>query len=380
MPSTRISVLQVSKLYHPWIGGVEKVVQDIAEGLNAEVNMRVLTCQSVGRGEHTFINDVEVIRARSLGMYLGMPVSLSFPFLLARWLRRASIAHIHLPFPLGVFSYLVFRFVRTKAMLVITYHSDIVRQRRFLRFYTPFLRAFLGRADRILVTSQNLVKSSPFLEPFEKKCQVIPLSVDLKRFGMGEHEGDALRKSDDERIVLFVGRLNYYKGLTYLIRAMQWVDGKLYIVGDGELRQELEEEARSLGLESRVEFLGALPDDQLRRFYQACDVFVLPSVESSEAFGIVQLEAMAYGKPVVNTNLPTGVPFVSRHGETGLTVEPRNPDELAKAINTILDDKQLAARFSQNAKKRVREEFNRPRMLERVRAVYDELIDGPRHG
>jgi glycosyltransferase involved in cell wall biosynthesis len=380
MPSTKASVLQVSKLYHPWIGGVEKVVQDIAEGLNAEVEMRVLTCQPVGRGEHTSINEVEVIRARSLGMCFGMPVSLSFPFLLARWLRRASIVHMHLPFPLGVLSYLVFRFVRRKARLVITYHSDIVRQRRFLRFYTPFLRALLGRADRILVTSPNLLKSSPFLEPFEKKCQVIPLSIDLKRFGVREYEGDTLRKSDDERIVLFVGRLNYYKGLTYLIRAMQWVEGRLYIVGDGELRRELEDEAHSLGVEGRVEFVGALPDAELGRFYQACDVFVLPSVESSEAFGIVQLEAMAYGKPVVNTNLPTGVPFVSRHGDTGLTVEPRNPDELAEAINTILDDKKLAARFSQNAKTRVREEFDRPRMIERVRAVYDELADGPWHG
>lgn len=173
---------------------------------------------------------------------------------------------------------------------------------------------------------------------------------------------------------MFVGRLSYYKGVEYLIEAMQWVNAKLLIVGDGELREKLEEKTISFGVNGKVKFLGKVSDEMLKYCYQICDVFVLPSVEPSEAFGIVQMEAMAYGKPVVNTSLPTGVPFVSVHGETGITVPPRDSIALAKAINKILEDEKLAKTFSQNAIKRVNEKFSRTRMLEQIYSIYNELM------
>ena len=173
---------------------------------------------------------------------------------------------------------------------------------------------------------------------------------------------------------MFVGRLSYYKGVEYLIEAMQWVNAKLLIVGDGELREKLEEKTISLGVNGKVKFLGKVSDEMLKYCYQICDIFVLPSVEPSEAFGLVQLEAMAYGKPVINTLLPTGVPFVSIDGKTGLTVEPRNSKALADAINKLLSDDELRKKFGIQARNRVVENFTVDKMNEKILKVYQELM------
>jgi len=368
----KIKVLQVNKLYAPFIGGVERTVQDIAEGLKDQVDMKVLVCQPKGNTTVEVINGVEVTKAGSLGIYWSMPVSLTFPFLLAKMSRDVDIIHFHFPFPLGDFSYLLLG-ARGKK-IVVTYHCDIVRQKKALILYKPFLFKFLSIADRILVTSPNILQSSKYLTPFKNKCVVVPLSIPVEEYTRVDQTFD-VGISQGEKIVLFVGRLSYYKGVEYLIEAMQWIDAKLLIIGDGELRNVLEEKTFSLGLNKKVNFLGKVPDQLLRYCYQICDVFVLPSIESSEAFGIVQMEAMAYGKPVVNTNLPTGVPFVSVHGETGLTVPPRDSIALANAVNKILEDEKLANSFSQNAIKRVNEKFSRKRMLEQIYSIYNELMD-----
>lgn len=368
----RIKVLQVSKLYSPWIGGVERVVQDIAEGLKDKVDMEVLVCQPRGWGTKEVVNGVTVTRATSLGIYWGMPISFTFPFLLAWKSRKADIIHFHLPFPLADLSYLLMG--SRKPQVVVTYHSDIVRQKKLMWLYRPFLRWFLARAYRILVTSSNLLESSRYLSPYKAKCVVVPLSIDLNEFGHPAHKEFDLGISPNDRIVLFVGRLSYYKGLEYLIEAMQEVEAKLLIVGEGELRRELEEKARVLKVDHKIVFLGKVSEEELKYCYQICDVFVLPSVEPSEAFGIVQMEAMAYGKPVVNTNLPTGVPYVSVDGETGFTVPPRDSKALAEALNKILNDKELAAKFSKNALTRVRERFSREKMLEKIYSIYKNLI------
>lgn len=373
-----LKVLQIHKLYYrclyPESGGIERTVKDIAEGLKDKVKMEVLVCQPKGKGVTTSVNGISVTKASSLGMYTGMPVSVTFPFLLAVKSRKADILHFHLPFPLGDVSYLLMG-ARDKKV-VVTYHSDIVRQKRLLKLYKPFLSQFLKRADRIIVTSPYLLESSEHLSPYKDKCTVIPLSIDLNKFKPHSENGLNYKyrnPSSNEKIILFVGCLTYYKGLSYLIEAMKHVKARLLIVGDGELRRELEEQVRSLGLNGKVTFLGAVSDDKLHSYYQLCDLFVLPSTEKSEAFGIVQLEAMAYGKPVVNTNLPTAVPYISIHGETGITVPPKNSKALAQAINTILSDRQLATEFSKNAIKRVKQNFSKQVMIEKIYSLYKEL-------
>jgi len=175
-------------------------------------------------------------------------------------------------------------------------------------------------------------------------------------------------------IVLFVGRLIYYKGAEHLIRAMKDVDGKLLIVGEGPLEGQLRSLAAELGIEDKVAFLGRIQDREMAAYYHSCDVFVLPSIARSEAFGIVQLEAMACGKPVINTDLPTGVPKVSRNGETGITVPPADPAALTEAINNLLEDSDLRQEYGSNARRRVEERFSIKRMLDDVYRVYEKVL------
>lgn len=369
--NSKIKVLQINKLYYPWIGGVERTVQDIAEGLKDEVHVEVLACQPRGRGVCEAINGVNVTKASSGGIYLGMPLSFTFPWLLARKSRQADILHFHLPFPLGVLSYLMLGSKRKT--IVVTYHSDIVRQKSFLTLYSPFLNQFLKKADVILPTSPRLLESSDYLKPHKEKCTVVYSSIDLSKFDQFAQNRFDLGVSPDERIILFVGRLNYYKGLNYLIEAMRDVDAKLLITGNGELRKELENQATSLDVDQRIDFLGEVSDEKLKYLYQICDVFVLPSIEKSEAFGLVQLEAMSCGKPVVNTWLPTGVPFVSMDGETGITVEPRNSEALADAINKLLNNEGLRRKLGAQARRRVEKYFTVEKMNEQILKIYKEI-------
>lgn len=367
-------VLQVNKLYSPWIGGVEKVVQDIAERLQGKVEMKVLVCQPKGAGTREIINKVEVFRAGSIGIYSSMPVSFSFPFLLKKLAKDADILHFHLPFPMATLSHLL---VRPKAKVVVWWHSDIVRQKNMMRLYKPFLIQFLKRADRIIVATKEHIGSSAVLKSFEDKCSVIPFGIDASLFEFDENlrrDVARLREKYGSKIVLFVGRLIYYKGVEHLIRAMKDVDGTLLIVGQGPLESHLRRVATKCGLYERVVFLGKVQDREMTACYHSCDVFVLPSIARSEAFGLVQLEAMACGKPVVNTDLPTGVSFVSRHGETGLTVPPADSAAMGLAIKKLLEDADLREKYGLAARERVEKYFNVARMADDMYHVYEEVL------
>ncbi|HOK35560.1 MAG TPA: glycosyltransferase [Candidatus Pacearchaeota archaeon] len=392
-----MKILQINKLYYPWIGGVEKVVQEISEGLNTRINadnnssefaspdpyvsalnprssasVEVLVCQPKGKGEIENINDVKITRAGSIGMFFGMPVSFSFPFWLRKKAKEADILHFHSPFPLGELAYLLFCPKNKK--VVVTYHSDIFRQKIFLKFYKPFLIKFLARADKILVTSPNLLEDSQFLKKFKEKCEVVPLFIDIDKFNSRKAKKVNFENPANKKIVLFVGRLVYYKGVDYLIEAMKEIDALLLIAGDGPLREELEAKVKELKLENKIIFLGKLSDEEIKYCYQICNVFVLPSIEKTEAFGLVQLEAMLSGKPVVNTNLPTGVPFVSKDKETGFTVEPKNSKALAKAINEILNNPQLAEKLGRQGIERVNKLFSKEKNLAKILSIYNQLL------
>lgn len=376
-------ILQANKLYHPVVGGIETVVRDVATGLAERGhNSRVLAATPVGRGGLSTVEGVYVRKTASFGRVQSVPVSPAYPVQLFKEARDVDIVHHHLPNPLGPISHALTP--STDVSTVVTYHSDIVRQKTALQLYAPILRSFLDSVDRILVTSPRLLEQSEFLAPHREKCTVVPLSIDTERI-VGSTKEDRNVTDDDlvvdgtidagEPIILFVGRLNYYKGVEYLLDAMAAVDAKLLIVGEGERREALERRARKRGVADRVRFLGHVDDDTLADCYEAADVFVLPSVEPSEAFGIVQLEAMAHEVPVVNTDLPTGVPWVSLDGETGLTVPPRDSDALAKAITDLLTDDDRRRAFGRNGRERVLEFFTRTSMLDRIEAVYADVLE-----
>ena len=371
-----MKILQISKLYYPWIGGMERIVQNVAEGLRNRVDMKVLVCQSSGKRAVERINGVEIIRAGSLGIFFSMPVSLSFPFYLKEFSRDRDLLLFHMPFPLADIAYQWNRIKGKK--IVIWWHSDIIKQKVFFYFYRPFLISFLRKADKIIVATPRHIDSSDVLKNFRPRCEVIPYAVDPQTYILSAdivEKVREIRKKYGSEIVLFVGRLVYYKGVEYLIRAMKNVAASLVVIGDGPLRENLLSLARNEGVAYKIHFLGnGLSDADMVAYYHACDVFVLPSVEITEGFGIVQLEAMACGKPVVNTNLPTGVPCVSLDNETGYTVPVRDPEALSRAINKILLNDGIKRTFGANAVQRVNDEFTMDRMTESVFNVCQQVL------
>jgi len=245
--------------------------------------------------------------------------------------------------------------------------------------FAPFLHQALRRSSAIIATSPDYVRSSVVLQRYTDRCHVVPFGIALDRFGERDASAvEKLRRQYGERIVMSAGRLVYYKGFDYLIRAMAQVDGTLLIVGSGPLRDDLGQLVRSLNLEGRVVFLGQIPDDELIACYHAADVFALASCARSEAFGIVQIEAMAAGLPVVNTSLDSGVPFVSIHEETGLTVPPADPEALAQAINLLLDNPELRRSLGDRARERARREFSLDVMTSRTLALYESVVQSSR--
>ena len=247
-----IKILQINKLYFPWIGGMETVVQNISEGLknnfyffNKKQNnfyLEVLTCGTKRKTKIEIINKIKITKAGSLGIFLSMPISFLFPFILRKKIKKFNILHFHLPFPLGVMSYLFFCLKNKNQKIVVTWHSDILKQKIFLWFYKPFLIMFLKRTDKIIVTSTNYLKKSPFLKNFKNKCVVIPIALDVKKFQTLQEKRIDIKNPKNKKIILFVGRLSYYKGLNYLIKAMNNVNALLLIVGNGSLKQKLKKQ------------------------------------------------------------------------------------------------------------------------------------------
>ncbi len=367
-----MNVLQVNKLYYPWIGGVEKIVQDISEGLNSNQNIEieVLCCQPKGRGIVESINGVNVYRASSLGIIRGMPLSLSFFRIFRKLIKKADIVNFHQPFPLADLALFLFKPPRK---IITHYHSDIVRQRVFEFLLRPFILNTLKRSNKILVSNPNLIKSSNYLARFKDRCLVNPFGVDL------EEINGAIDKSEIEEIsakykkfILFIGRLSYYKGVEYLIRSVQDIDVNLVVIGSGRREKALKELAKSLRLENKIFFLPPQPRKKLINFFKAAKIFVLPSIHRSEAFGIVLIEAMACGTPVISTNIGTGTSWINVDNETGLVVEPKNHKALQKAIKKILSDESLAGTFSKKAKERVQNLFIKSEMINKVLTTYNE--------
>jgi rhamnosyl/mannosyltransferase len=309
-------------------------------------------------------------------MALSMPIAPSFPRVLRRMRKAFDVVHVHAPFPAAMFA--GWRDTPGAPPLIIHYHCDVSKpiQRAILRMLSPWNTQMFRSASRIIVTSENLLRHSSILSGFADKCTVIPLPAHLSsaHFLPPDQKAEARRELGlgvDDKIVLFVGRLVPYKGITHLIEAMRSVRGKLLVVGDGPLRSRVERQIVSLNLSRRVQLLGKVSNAALQTLYEIADVFVLPSVDKAEAFGLVQLEAMMHGCPVINTDLPTGVPTVGIHGKTGLTVPPRDSHALASAINAMLADDSTRRIYGTNARTHVRN-FDRALIHRKIREVYLE--------
>jgi glycosyltransferase involved in cell wall biosynthesis len=365
-------VLQIGKFHDPVVGGMETAVKEICQQLHPEIAFHLLVANTRFRTEHSFEN-FPVTRVASLGTLFSSSLAPSFP----RWVRKigADLIHLHMPNPLAELSVLG---VDGTMPVVAHLHSDIVRQKRLLRMYEPVLNAFYRRVSRIILPSPHHLNVSRFASKFRDKCRVVPFGISPTRFELnreGRENVERLRQGPPA--ILYVGRLVSYKGIAYLLQAMTVAAGRLWIVGTGPLEEPLKEFARQNGIADRVQFLGNVSEADIAAYYHACELFVLPSVTNAEMFGIVQLEAMACGKPVISTNLPTGVSWVNQHGKTGFLVPPASAGALAKAIKTLMANPKLREEMGAAGRERVRLHFTSEKMTQGIREVYEEACGAP---
>jgi rhamnosyl/mannosyltransferase len=371
----RIAVLHVGKFYPPAPGGMERVVQLLCEGEQSTTDSRVLVANTGLATLRERWRGIAVTRVASIAAIGSVGVCPTFPLELAR--ARRDVTVIHEPNPLALVADWI---SAQKGPLVVWFHSEVIRpQWKYRLLYRPFLRRVLRRASRIIVSSPRLAEHAEELRDFRDKCVVIPFGIDVDRLrataAITERARQIASRHRGPRL-LFVGRLVPYKGVEYLVRAMEHVDATAHIVGDGPQRQMLEALAGASAARDRIHFLGHLSDDDVVAHLHACDAFVLPSVTRAETFGVVQLEAMACGKPVVSTNLPTGVPWVNRHGETGLVVAPGDVAELAGALRMLTTDSQLRRRLGDAARVRAEEHFSIDRMTRDSASLYRDVVTG----
>lgn len=371
----RPRILHVYKDYYPPVmGGIERTIHLMAQGTRDEFDVRVLV-NSAGRKTWTEeLDGVRVTRVAEWGRVASAPVSPAFVRALRREARDADLLHFHHPNPTGDVACLL---TRPSAPRVMTYHSDVVRQRAAMLVYGPIQERMMRSCRVIMPTSPQYLESSRWLQRHRDRCRVLPLGIDVSRFDpTPEIRGRAgeIRSRFPGPLIAFVGRLRYYKGLHFLIRAMKDVEATLLAVGGGADLPRLQAEATSLGVAERCHFLGDLPEPEMIAVLHAADLFCLPSHLRSEAFGLSQVEAMASGLPVVSCRLPTGVPFVNQDGVTGLTVPPASPEALASALNRLLADRELRLRMGAAAAERARTLFSAERMCRDLKEVYREVL------
>jgi len=341
------------------------------------VDVRVLVTNTSPRTVQEVINGIPVVKSGRLGRVSSAPISLDFYLRFFHISAEADITHLHFPYPPAEIGQLLLGRGRH---FVLTYHSDIVRQRVLGFFYRPLLRRVLRRAERIAVSNPAYIQTSPFLRACAGKCRVIPHGADLNRFKQTPHiqsrAAEIRQEYRDVPLVLFVGRLRHYKGVDILIAAMQQLQAQFLIVGTGPMASSWQQEAAACGVAERVTFLGEIPEEELIALYYAADVFVLPSTNRAETWGTVQIEAMACGLPLVCTELGTGTSYVNQDGVTGFVVPPRDPQSLALALHRILDDEALQRQMGDAGRQRAQREFSKETMLEQMTALYRDVLEG----
>jgi rhamnosyl/mannosyltransferase len=366
-------VLHIGKFYPPVSGGMERVVQTMCRVTEGAVRNRVLVTHTSMRTSEEVVDGIPVTRVGTIGAAGSVHIAPDF----ARWLRQpdADVLVLHEPNPWALLSFAI---ARPRVPLVLWYHSDVVRPRlQYAAFYAPLARFVYGRARRVAVSSGALAQHASALGPWRDRVAVVPFGIDVEPWQPTAdlaREAARIRQDVGASFVLHAGRMVPYKGVDVLLRALAGTHIHAVIVGDGPRRDAWQQLARDLGVDRQVRFSGEVPQAQLAALFHACDAFVLPSITRAEAFGYVQLEAMACGKPVVSTDLPTGVPWVNRHGETGLVVPPADPEALRRAITTLLEDAALRTRLGDAGRRRIAEEFSLEMFRVRLLQLYGEAL------
>lgn len=400
-----MKILQLGKFY-PVLGGVEKVMFDLTVGLSekglSEVGLSKEGLSKEGLSEAGLSEEglseegvecdmmcagsdgrgTEVIRLNPHGRILchrtlieaaKTTIAPSMVTRLRRIAKDYDIIHIHHPDPMAA---MALRLSGYKGKVVLHWHSDILSQKALLRFYLPIQNWLIKRADTIVGTTPVYLAESPYLQGVQEKCRCIPIGIEPV-ISDSAREQEIRNEYSGRRIIFSLGMSVEYKGYRYLIEAAKYLDDSFMILigGGGPLRESLQREIDELGVERRVKLLGKVPQEDLASYYGACELFCMSSVMKTEAFGIVQIEAMSAGRPVVATKIPeSGVSWVNEDGVSGINVAPRDSKAIAEAIRTITDNEATWKKFSAGAAKRFAENFTKEKMISRCLNIYAETL------
>ncbi|MEN3794782.1 glycosyltransferase [Fulvimarina sp. MAC3] len=366
-------VLHFFKTYHPdTFGGVERTIHAIARSTAPlGVETTVLSLSRDPQSSPATFSGHRLIKAR-LDLDIASTGLSREAFALFRdAAQEADIVHYHFPWP---FMDLVHFASRHGKPSLVTYHSDIVKQRMLKRLYAPLMHRFLGSADRIVATSPGYIETSPVLSRYREKVSLVPIGLDTADYPRPAPEAvERWRNAYTRPMFVFSGVLRYYKGLHVLVAAAKAVNAEIVIIGKGPMEAELLRQAENSGARN-IHFVGAIDDEEKMAALSAASGFVFPATQRSEAFGLALLEGAMAGLPLVSTELGTGTSFVNLDGVSGIVVPPDNPEALAAAMNTIIDNDTLAARFGAGARDRFETLFTASAMGQSYLRIYEKLL------
>lgn len=365
-----MKILHVFKTYYPdTYGGIEQVVFQLCEGGKEYGWESEVFCLSP-KGNQSFKYHNHLVHTAKQNYYIA---STGFSISAFKQFRKLAgqfdIVHYHFPWP---FMDLLHLANGIKTPTVLTYHSDIIKQKMLLKVYKPLMNRFLRDISKIVVTSPNYLETSSVLQQFSEKTSIIPIGIQkdvVQNFERVRYWRERL----PAQYFLFVGALRYYKGLIYLLEAQRQHDFPLVIIGSGPLEEELKSKAHEYGLQNCI-FLGAVPDEDKNIIMELSYAIVFPSHLRSEAFGITLVEGLMHGKPLISCEIGTGTSFINQDNETGIVIPPRNSRALAEAMNKLWVDPSLAFRYGKNALIRYQTMFTRELMLERYDWLYRSLL------
>ncbi len=368
-----MKVLHVYKTYYPdTVGGVEQVIRGLAMGGRAQgVQADVLVLSAAVKQPETLtIDGITVHRYPTTIDVASTPFSTREARDFARFIAPYDVLHYHFPWPFGD---VLHALAGHRKPSVVTYHSDIVKQKWLKKAYSPLMNWFLGHVDAIAPTSPGYLESSADLAPFREKCTVIPLGLNPAAYPSPDAAAIAKNRAHyGERYFAFVGVFRYYKGLQFLLEAAKQVPANIVLIGDGPLRREYEIESARLGL-TNVHFLGRVDEQTKMDILAGAHAFVFPSHLRSEAFGLGLLEAAMLGIPMISCKIGTGTNYVNLDGETGIVVPPAEPAALAKAMNRLLEHVDEARASGQRAKARFEACFTLQKMTDAYLDMYSRV-------
>jgi glycosyltransferase involved in cell wall biosynthesis len=375
-----MKILQFGKFYPPVFGGIENVMYEITTGLNTKSGVKcdVLCSNNNNSFSITKHSSYKIIRTKSYGKYFSTSISPQLITKLSEIQSSYDVISVHFPDPMAAIALFI---ARPKAKIVIHWHSDIIKQKFLLKLFNPLQSWVVNRADLVLGATKSHINGSDKCAKIKEKSRVIPYPFDSSALKENTNNVlfEALQKKFSNKVVIFsIGRLVYYKGFRYLIEAASNLNNNhvILIGGEGILDKELQDQIDSNGLNDKVVLLGGISQKDLSAYYQLCDIFCLPSIFRTEMFGIVQLESMSFGKPVISTKLDrSGVCNVNINGETGVCVEIKNSFQIASAIKEMTQDKYKYERYSSNCVKRVEEVYKKEIIIDKIIDMYNDLLN-----